>query len=120
MNFDYAGNLVVSGDSGFNIFTIPTDNNVTITPAKKALTVSKGDVIEVEVENTELSSVAVYSNNGTIFVETQVGSMIEVYTVLGQCLFATKSITDLTAINNIPANIVLVKVNNQVIKVAVK
>lgn len=48
MTFDYAGNLVVSGESGFNIFTLPTDNNVTTTPAKRSLTVSKGEVIATE------------------------------------------------------------------------
>ena len=120
MNFDYAGNLIVSGESGFNVFTIPTDNNVTITPAKKALVVSKGEVTGVEVENTELSSSVVYSNNSTIFVETQVGSIIEVHTILGQRLFTTEATTNLTTIKNIPVNIVLVKVNNQVIKVVVK
>ena len=46
--------------------------------------------------------------------------MIEVYTVLGQRLFAAEATTNLTAISNIPANIVLVKVNNQVVKVALR
>ena len=119
MNFDYAGNIVASGASGFHIFTVPTDNNVTTTPAKKSLVVGKGDWTTVNVEDTELSAV-VYSNNGTIFVEAEAGSMIEVYTVLGQRLFAAEATTNLTAIGNIPANIVLVKVNNQVVKVALR
>ena len=119
MTFDYAGNLVVSGESGFNIFTLPTDNNVTTTPAKRSLVVTKGDSPITNVENNEISAV-VYSNNGTIFVEAEAGAMIQVYTVLGQRLFATEATTNLTAISNIPANIVLVKVNNQVVKVAIK
>ena len=120
MNFDYAGNLIVSGESGFNIYTIPTDNNVTTTPAKKSLVVSKGEDIGVEVENAEQSSVVVYSNNATIFVEAQAGSIIEVYTILGQCLTTIEATTNTTAISNIPANIVLVKVNNQVLKVVLR
>ncbi len=119
MNFDYAGNLVVSGNCGFVIYTLPTDNNVTTTPAKKALTVVKDDSVITDIEETELSAV-VYSNNGTIYVEAEAGSMIEVYTVLGQRLFAAEATTNLTAISNIPANIVLVKVNNQVVKVALR
>ena len=119
MTFDYAGNLVVSGESGFNIFTLPTDNNVTTTPAKRSLVVTKGDSPITNVENNEISAV-VYSNNGTIFVEAEAGAMIQVYTVLGQRLFAAEATTNLTAISNIPANIVLVKVNNQVVKVAIK
>ena len=119
MNFDYAGNLLVAGESGFNVFTIPTDNNVTVTPAKKSLVVGKGELDPTEVENNELSAV-VYSNNGTIFVEAEAGAMIEVYTMLGQRLFAAEATTTMTAIGNVPANIVLVRVNNQVMKVAVK
>lgn len=41
MNFDYAGNLVCSGESGLHIFTVPTDHNVTVVPAKSAFTVQK-------------------------------------------------------------------------------
>lgn len=119
MNFDYAGNLVVSGNCGFVIYTLPTDNNVTTTPAKKSLVVGKGDWTGVDVEETELSAV-VYSNNGTIYVEVEAGSMIEVYTVLGQRFFAAEATTNMTAIGNIPANIVLVRVNNNVVKVAVR
>lgn len=42
MNFDFAGNLICSGESGITIFTLPTDENITTIPAKKALTVNKG------------------------------------------------------------------------------
>ena len=41
INFDFAGNLVCSGESGLNIFTMPTYNNVTVVPAKSTLTVEK-------------------------------------------------------------------------------
>lgn len=41
MNFDFAGNLVCSGETGLYIFTLPTDKNITVVPAKSALTVEK-------------------------------------------------------------------------------
>ncbi len=40
MNFDYAGNLIVSGEAGFYIYSVPTNDNSTTTPAKKTLTVT--------------------------------------------------------------------------------
>jgi len=41
MNFDFAGNLVCSGEAGVHIFTMPTDNNSVVVPAKQSLKVSK-------------------------------------------------------------------------------
>lgn len=40
MNFDYAGNLIMSG-AKVGIYSIPTEENVTVVPAKKALTIVK-------------------------------------------------------------------------------
>ena len=40
MNWDYAGNIVCSGDEGIHIVSLPKEENVTVVPAKKALTVS--------------------------------------------------------------------------------
>ena len=48
MNFDYAGNLVVTGDNVVRVYTMPRANNTTITPAKRALVVSKGEVVATE------------------------------------------------------------------------
>lgn len=36
MNWDYAGNLVCSGDDGIHIFAVPTNNNNTIVPARQS------------------------------------------------------------------------------------
>lgn len=41
MNFDYAGNLICTGDQGVYIFTLPRENNITTVPAKHTLTVQK-------------------------------------------------------------------------------
>ena len=42
MNWDYAGNIICSGDAGIHIVSLPKDVNVTTVPAKKALTVVVG------------------------------------------------------------------------------
>ena len=54
MHLDYAGNLVCSGVSGLTVFAIPSAENNTVVPAKKALTVSK--VQGVAVTGMELSA----------------------------------------------------------------
>ncbi len=41
MVFDYAGNLLVSGEAGLQIYVLPTADNTTTVPAKHALTVIK-------------------------------------------------------------------------------
>jgi uncharacterized protein YjdB len=56
MHLDYAGNLVCSGDEGTGliVFAIPSAENNTVVPAKKALTVAK--VQGVPVTGMELSA----------------------------------------------------------------
>ena len=83
------------------------------------LQVNKLQLIKVGVDDVQLAAI-VYSNNGTIFVEANAGTMIEVFTVQGQCLYAAESTSNLTTISNIPANIVLVRVANQTVKVALR
>ena len=55
MNWDYAGNLVCSGDNGIQIFTIPTNNNQTLIPARKALTVTCQNGLGVRVTGIALN-----------------------------------------------------------------
>ena len=57
MNFDYAGNLVCTGDNGMYIFSLPKADNTTIIPARKALTVTKqgaGTAVEDVVAPAQL------------------------------------------------------------------
>ena len=54
MHLDYAGNLVCSGVSGLTVFAIPSAENNTVIPAKKALTVAK--VQGVAVTGMEFSA----------------------------------------------------------------
>ena len=48
MNWDYAGNIVCSGDESVAIVTLPKEKNITEVPAKKALTVTcSGEAVAV-------------------------------------------------------------------------
>ena len=51
MNFDYAGNLVATGNK-MCVFSIPTDDNQTTTPAKKELVVVKVEAPKFYVSGT--------------------------------------------------------------------
>lgn len=73
----------------------------------------------VDVENAELVAM-VYAKDGMVYVNTEVGNMIEVFTVQGQCIYASEATAQLTTINALNAEVVLVKVNNEIVKVAVK
>ena len=54
MNWDYAGNLVCSGDEGIHIFSLPTSDNHTIIPARKALTVTCKNNLGIRVNSVTL------------------------------------------------------------------
>ena len=54
MNWDYAGNIVCTGDAGVFVVTLPKEVNNTVVPAKKALTVAK--VQGVAVTGMEFSA----------------------------------------------------------------
>ncbi|MBP5687142.1 MAG: SusF/SusE family outer membrane protein [Muribaculaceae bacterium] len=59
LHFDYAGNLIMSG-AKVGIYSIPTDENVTTVPAKKALTITK--VVEEPTGINELYIVGTFNN----------------------------------------------------------
>ena len=52
MNWDYAGNIICSGDAGIHIVSLPKEENVTVVPAKQALTVVVGNQ-GTSVENVQ-------------------------------------------------------------------
>ena len=58
LSFDYAGHLVATAKGHISLFTMPTADNTTIVPAKKALVVEKpfsGKVEGVELDQQELA-----------------------------------------------------------------
>ena len=71
------------------------------------------------VDNSELV-VNIYSNNGAVYVETEAGAMIEVYTVNGIRVFAGVSNTNTTVINGLNTNVAIIRVNGEAYKVFVK
>ena len=73
----------------------------------------------VGVEDIELVAV-VYTKGGMIYVDTELGNMIEVFTVQGQCIYSAEATSELTSIDAINADVLLVRVNGQVVKVAIK
>ena len=62
----------------------------------------------------------VYTNNNTIFVNTEIGNNIEVYSVNGQTIFSGIATSTTTTIDANSNNIVLVRVNGKAVKVAIK
>ena len=78
----------------------------------------KDGAVAVDLEAVGAIAV-VYSNGGQLFVQTEVGTMIEVYSLQGQTLYAGESVANLTAIE-IDQQVVLVRVAGETIKVAIK
>ena len=85
---------------------------------KEGYAIDLNEVID-NVENTELN-VNIYSNNGSVYVETEAGAMIEVYTVNGLRVYAGVSNTTTTIINGLNTNIAIIRVNGTAYKVFVK
>lgn len=84
-----------------------------------ALSLKDENGSSVDIDNSELSDVKVYSSNGTLYIETIGGQSLEVYTVAGQCIYATTNSSNLTQINDLNGP-VIVKVNGEVYKTIVK
>jgi hypothetical protein len=55
-----------------------------------------------------------------VYVDTELGNTIEVFTVQGQRIFAAEATSELTTIDAFNADVLLVRVNGQTIKVAIK
>ena len=92
----------------------------TYPPVKSAVVTAIFTInVSDDIEKVELTAL-VYANNGMVYVETEAGNMIEVFTVQGQCLFAGEATSNVTEINALNADILLVKVNGNTVKVSVK
>ena len=78
-------------------------------------------VDELPTETDKVALVAtVYTNNGSIIVNTEVGNNIEVYTVDGQNIYNAMATSNITTIDANDNNVVIVRVNSKSIKIAVK
>lgn len=72
------------------------------------------------VENVEDKLFNVYSADGNVVVEVEERSMVEIYNLVGQCLGAVEVEAGFTAIPVVEANVVIVKVGNNVQKVVIR
>ena len=85
----------------------------------KGATIKVGETEnKVDIENGELV-VNIYANNGSVYVETEAGVMIEVYTVNGLRVYGGVSNTNTTVINGL-TDIAIIRVNGVAYKVFVK
>ena len=79
--------------------------------------------IKANGETVNLESVGalavVYSHDGNLYVQTEVGTLIEVYTVQGQRIYAAEAITDVTTIE-LDETVVLVRIADQTVKAYIK
>ena len=112
MAFDYAGNLVATGNN-MGIYSIPTTDNQATTPAKKALLVTKktGTGVEDAVADVKVN---VFPNPtvGTInIVSAEAIKTVKVYAMNG-ALVAEGNQAQLD-LGNLSAGVYMVKVNDQ-------
>lgn len=82
---------------------------------------SQAHIVEVSggVTSVEdiISTAVIYSRNNTIYVETEVGANITVFSLVGQSLYSATSVDNLTVIDNIVEKCVIVKVNSSIYKI---
>lgn len=93
MHFDYAGNLVTSGTESFTVFTVPTDDNTTVTPAKKSLTVTKSGSISSSLSQLPLDGI--WYSQGIIYNTGNVA--LQVYSANGQLVASGNTDINMTA-----------------------
>lgn len=78
-------------------------------------------VDELPTETDKVALIAtVYTNNGSIIVNTEVGNNIEVYTVGGQNIYNAAATSTTTTIDANGNNVLVVRVNGKAVKVAVR
>jgi hypothetical protein len=77
---------------------------------------ANGDAVNLESVG---ALAVVYSTIGKLNVQTQVGTMVEVYNLHGQCLFTGEATSELTSIS-IEEKVVVVRVADQVLKVVIQ
>ncbi len=75
--------------------------------------------VGVGMDEAQLTAV-VYAKDGFVHVAAQQGAMVEVFTVQGQCIYAAEATADLTSIDALEADVVLVRVNGQTVKINVR
>lgn len=110
MVFDYAGNLICAGGN-LGIYSMPTDDNRTTTPAKKSLLVVKGDPTGIEDVMVE-QGVSIYPNptEGMIHITcSEPIKTVLVYNTHG--MLVARGNSENVDLSHLTAGVYLVKVN---------
>ena len=83
---------------------------------------SQEHIVEREPNGCEYidANARIYSVNQTIFIETNEGANVSLYTLQGQCIYTTKATDITTQISNIAERYVIVLVDNVAYKLIVK
>ena len=131
-NFEeFDGEVLVNADNKYEeAISLSTSDDITY--QVEAIAVLDGEVSEVATATFEVKDGAVsvdleaigalaviYSKDGQLYVQTEVGTMIEVYSLQGQALYVGEAATDLTAIA-VNEKVVLARVAGETIKVIIK
>lgn len=112
MAFDYAGNLICAGGN-LGIYSMPTDNNETTTPAKKSLTVDKSEPTSVQtVETTVELNLSPNPTQGLLYISaSEAVKSVKVYSVSGSLVLQSRGGNTID-MSSLPDGIYLVKVNS--------
>ncbi|MBO5728384.1 MAG: hypothetical protein J6R43_00935 [Paludibacteraceae bacterium] len=81
------------------------------------ISISQGS--DVAIDDNLSDKVNIYSRNGILWVETTCGQSLEVYTLDGQCLYATANSSNLTEFTDLHG-VVIVKINGTSYKTLIK
>ena len=111
INYDYAGNLLVSGNK-LVILSMPTENNENTTPAKKRLIVRKGRTTGVNaIADADNVKIVVTPNptTGLVTVKGVEVNDLKVYSINGALVATSNEAT--VDLGNLAAGMYLIKVN---------
>ena len=68
----------------------------------------------------QLFAAIVYSKNKMLYIDTNIGNHIEVYTINGQKIYSDTATTNTTTIDVLNNDVVIVRINDKTIKMVVK
>ena len=72
-----------------------------------------------DVDNVSVAAI-VYSKNKMLYIDTNIGNHIEVYTINGQKIYSDTATTNTTTIDVLNNDVVIVRINDKTIKMVVK
>ena len=104
---------------------VDENNNPILNPDKKPY-ISEQSIVTyiINIQPTNVDNISVtavvYSKDKMLYIDTNIGNHIEVYTINGQNIYNATATTNTTAINALNNDIVIVRINGKAIKVAVK